>query len=429
MKSKGFPLIFSLITFFVPIIGSVQTSSAQTNSIQNSPAQSSSTQNSPTPRNATESKPLARPAQPLKPDEILTSEMPCSLRFGSYGEHNYCRISVNKAGIALQIQANQSASAESAENQMRQRRSAVSPQRFLIPATNVLGIYSRPLQIAQTDGAEIGMEIDFLMNDADSRTGNFSNSLKLNTSPEFETAFRQRLSPTLDSLPRFRLTARQFGDRTAQRQQLLDTKTCVRCDLSGVDLAGADLAGANLEGASLEGADLTGVNLSGAYLVGADFNNANLASADLSYAKLTFASFQATNLRRTKLNAAALQNTLFQNANLSNAQMQGADLNQANLERAILEGSDLSAYQPNETLSISTTSSPSSTTNYYTTTLRNANLRNANLRGIDLRDAILDRTNLSGADLTGARLTTIDAKAANFCNTTLPDGSISRQGC
>ena len=56
--------------------------------------------------------------------------------------------------------------------------------------------------------------------------------------------------------------------------------------------------------------------------------------------------------------------------------------------------------------------------------LDNADLGNADLSGTDLRQA-----NLYEANLYGAYATTNDFLGAEFCNTTMPDGSINNQDC
>lgn len=63
--------------------------------------------------------------------------------------------------------------------------------------------------------------------------------------------------------------------------QLLETNTCVNCDLSGADLSGMDLSRADLSGS-----DLTGANMHGADLSQATVNNAVLQSADLGETNL-----------------------------------------------------------------------------------------------------------------------------------------------
>ncbi len=92
------------------------------------------------------------------------------------------------------------------------------------------------------------------------------------------------------------VSAESPGSSSAKIQKnfdiLITTKSCPRCDLSGVvltrvDLTGADLEGANLAGAKLTLANLTKANLSNANLQGADLGGADFAGADLRGADLT----------------------------------------------------------------------------------------------------------------------------------------------
>ncbi len=77
--------------------------------------------------------------------------------------------------------------------------------------------------------------------------------------------------------------------------------------------------------------------------------------------------------------------------------------------------------------------------NLYGSNLEGASLSKANLRGADLR-----RTNLSGSTLSGANLSGADLSDANLrdatlskatlsvvllCNTTLPEGRVSKRDC
>jgi uncharacterized protein YjbI with pentapeptide repeats len=82
-------------------------------------------------------------------------------------------------------------------------------------------------------------------------------------------------------------------EKRDQVRQLLKTKKCPGCNLSGVDLRKAKLEGANLSGANLNLADLSGANLSHANLTKAsmaftrlhdtNLDNANLLDAILNY--------------------------------------------------------------------------------------------------------------------------------------------------
>jgi uncharacterized protein YjbI with pentapeptide repeats len=99
-------------------------------------------------------------------------------------------------------------------------------------------------------------------------------------------------------------------------QQLLSTKQCPTCDLSGsglvmANLVGANLSGANLVGANLSRANLAGANLSGANLTGASLNGANLIGANLEGANLS-----GTDLRGAYLNNASLIGTQLDTAYL-----------------------------------------------------------------------------------------------------------------
>ncbi|MFT5698050.1 MAG: hypothetical protein ACI8ZB_000904 [Desulforhopalus sp.] len=94
-------------------------------------------------------------------------------------------------------------------------------------------------------------------------------------------------------------------------EQLLKTKKCYGCDLSGLDIAGenledADLEKANLSGSNLEKADLEGANLKGAILVGANLTKANLKNADLYKANLTGADLTGAKQKNVSFDGALL---------------------------------------------------------------------------------------------------------------------------
>jgi uncharacterized protein YjbI with pentapeptide repeats len=99
-------------------------------------------------------------------------------------------------------------------------------------------------------------------------------------------------------------------------QQLVTTKKCSGCDLSGAGLVYANLAGAeidqanlssvNLSRANLSGSNLSGSNLSGAVLFNANLSGANLSGADLSGADLRGARLAGANLEGAKMDGANL---------------------------------------------------------------------------------------------------------------------------
>ncbi len=102
-------------------------------------------------------------------------------------------------------------------------------------------------------------------------------------------------------------------------RQLLASKECENCDLSGAGLVMADLSNANLKGANLSGANLSRANLSNADLAGADLSGASLFGVNLNGATLTGTILMGTDLRNTYL---------------SNADLTGVNLNGANLQGA-----------------------------------------------------------------------------------------------
>ncbi|MEA5509436.1 pentapeptide repeat-containing protein [Crocosphaera sp. UHCC 0190] len=101
--------------------------------------------------------------------------------------------------------------------------------------------------------------------------------------------------------------------------QLLSTKQCQLCDLTGSGLVMADLSGASLIGANLAGANLSQANLAGADLRGANLTGTSLYGANLTGANLGSAIFNGTDLREAYLTNANLMGT-----NLGQAYVQGA---------------------------------------------------------------------------------------------------------
>jgi len=109
------------------------------------------------------------------------------------------------------------------------------------------------------------------------------------------------------------------GENASHVRQLLATKECESCDLSGAGLVMADLSGANLRGANLTGANLSRANLRGANLQGANLSTASLFGVNLSGTNLQGANLISSDLRNTYL-----VNAQFANANLTGANLEGA---------------------------------------------------------------------------------------------------------
>ena len=114
-------------------------------------------------------------------------------------------------------------------------------------------------------------------------------------------------------------------------RQLIATKQCQGCDLSGAGLVRADLTGANLSGANLVGANLSRANLTGADLTGANLSGAGLFGVNLSAAKLAGANLLGADLRNTYL---------------MNADLTGVDLKGVNLQGVV--GIPLQSVEPQQ---------------------------------------------------------------------------------
>ncbi|NJM22232.1 MAG: hypothetical protein HC836_39480 [Richelia sp. RM2_1_2] len=117
----------------------------------------------------------------------------------------------------------------------------------------------------------------------------------------------------------FSLSTTAQAAKSEDVRQLLATKNCQNCDLSGAGLVMSDLSGADLRGANLSGANLSRANLSGADLRDADLSGASLFGANLSSAKLSGVNLLGADLRNTYL---------------VNAQLTDVDVNTANLQGA-----------------------------------------------------------------------------------------------
>lgn len=109
-----------------------------------------------------------------------------------------------------------------------------------------------------------------------------------------------------------------MAENLTQLNELLSTKECTQCDLSGTGLVMANLAGAKLSGANLSQANLSQANLNNA-----DLSNADLSGASLYGANLTGANLKGAKLEGTDLRSAYLKGANLDNINLENAKIQG----------------------------------------------------------------------------------------------------------
>ncbi|MCU0565325.1 MAG: pentapeptide repeat-containing protein [Oculatellaceae cyanobacterium Prado106] len=122
--------------------------------------------------------------------------------------------------------------------------------------------------------------------------------------------------PALTVLAISSLMAPAQAENLEHTQQLLDTKQCQNCDLSGAGLVYSNLSGANLHQANLSQvnfsrANLSGSNLSGSNLSGAVLFNANLTGADLRGANLSGADLRGVILTGARLEGATIDGANF----------------------------------------------------------------------------------------------------------------------
>lgn len=114
-------------------------------------------------------------------------------------------------------------------------------------------------------------------------------------------------------------TTAAIAENFNHTRQLLSTKECPGCDLSG-----AGLVMANLPNAKLSEAILTRANLSRSILSYADFSGADLRGASLFGADLSGANFRGADLRGADLRQAYLADADLTDAQLEGAQLQGS---------------------------------------------------------------------------------------------------------
>lgn len=121
-------------------------------------------------------------------------------------------------------------------------------------------------------------------------------------------------------------------------QQLVQTRSCVGCNLSNLDLQGLDLSGANLQDANLSNVDFSNSNLRQANLSGANLYLTNFSGSDLSQANFENASAKSANFSAAILKQASFLDTTATYANFSDA-----DFSDASIENSNFSDSNLTA--------------------------------------------------------------------------------------
>ncbi len=105
-----------------------------------------------------------------------------------------------------------------------------------------------------------------------------------------------------------RCNAAQLRDEILQNIKiLLDTNSCVQCDLSGANLTRAQLANSDLRGANLKKATFSLANLAGA-----NFQHSNLQGAEFGGADISEADFRGANITGTSFTAAYMRGSVFE---------------------------------------------------------------------------------------------------------------------
>jgi Pentapeptide repeats (8 copies) len=97
------------------------------------------------------------------------------------------------------------------------------------------------------------------------------------------------------------LTPPAWANNPAEVMQMLNTRTCMRCDLSGANLVVKKLDRSQLLASDFRQANLQGSSLRFSNLNRGKFNQANLSGANLSYSLLRLADLRGANLSYANL--------------------------------------------------------------------------------------------------------------------------------
>lgn len=402
---------------------------------------------------------------PIPLDDREGTQVNCGLDLSQVDASGNCRILLEDN--TLVIYAEEGDPIEPLDNQKGSREIRIPFDRIFSTA---LRIWDREVDATaflvggnlyiQRDEAEYeGFERDYVPGDGDEREGkgkedfaeiaihfldspdtdgHRSNILRITSTEEFGAFLLEQLETGDIVAIKTTLTTPTVSGKNLV-QQLMDTDSCIRCDLSNADLSGLDLDKANLEGAILSGANLAEADLSGAYLVGADLIGVNLTKTDLSRAKLGLANLAGATMEAVDLHAASLPLANLQDTTMIKAELGGVNLTGAYVVNADLSEADLTEFT-------STGFIPFLGLQRFRlyANLRGADLRGSTLTMADLDDAVLSDANLQetvltdanfndvalrGANLTGATIAAEDLAEAKLCGATMPSGEVFTEGC
>lgn len=112
------------------------------------------------------------------------------------------------------------------------------------------------------------------------------------------------------------------GNTEGAIAHLLETRSCVGCDLHGADLSHKDLRGVNLTRANLRKANLNGTNMMAVNLKEADLREADLRGADFLAVNLINANLKNAKFGRVNLDSSRLCNTTTPGGTVNNRDCQ-----------------------------------------------------------------------------------------------------------
>ncbi|MBF0276412.1 MAG: pentapeptide repeat-containing protein [SAR324 cluster bacterium] len=194
-----------------------------------------------------------------------------------------------------------------------------------------------------------------------------------------------------------------FGFNPEHLDQLLETKKCAQCDLSGVTLENIDLKEADLPGANLKGSTLINVNLDRANLKGANLQNSELDHVDLREAILVEA-----NLQHASVNKSSMDQSNFARANLDFVMLRKATLKRANFRGVTMRESELLGVSADEI------------------DLRKADLTRSRLIGLDVNRGSLQSIKLNESKLLGVSFDRVNLTKSSLLSINIDGGTFDQ---
>jgi uncharacterized protein YjbI with pentapeptide repeats len=181
---------------------------------------------------------------------------------------------------------------------------------------------------------------------------------------------------------------------------LINSKSCIQCDLHNVNLSNLDLTGAVL----------TGANLNSSLFQKAILTNADLSSCDLRKTRFTAALLNGVNMQGSRLNGANFSQTSLRGANISHAYLNRDDIN--GYTAAVFSN----AYMANVDLSFSDCTRAVFSNSHFFSDNGTATAEKANLSGAMFDGTVLYGTNFNQVTLNGTIFSNANLVNATFDN-------------